>query len=248
MAPSAKRRKSRPVETGLLQRGIAGAGAFVAENPVLVGGSTSFLVALLYVSANALWYQPHAHTGPFFATRSFDTFVDPRRAAEQAEPQTTFQIERSEPADRPVPEVRRALADPVVEKVQRVLKDLNFYAGDVDGLKGPGTEKAVRAYQEKMKLETTGKIDQQLLEALGADETTGAIETPRPAAAATDPVTRQIQEGLRAFGNADITVDGVAGARTRAAIREFQSLFGLPEDGEPSKRVRDKMREARLIQ
>ena len=237
-----------------MQRGFASAGSFVSDNPALVGGSTSFLVALLYVSANALWYQPHAHTGPFFATRAFETFADPKRTAEQAEPQTTFRIERPVPADRPEPELRRPLADPVVEKVQAILKDLNFYAGDVDGLKGPGTEKAIRAYQEKLGLEATGKIDQQLLEALGADETTGAIEAPvptaapKPVATADDTLTKQIQQGLRAFGNADITVDGVPGARTRAAIKEFQSLFGLPEDGEPSKKVRDKMREARLLQ
>lgn len=247
MANSAKRRKPQHAETGIVQRGLASAGAFVSDNPALVGGSTSFLVALLYVSANALWYQPHAHTGPLFATRAFETFVDPQRAVEEAQPQTTFRIER------PEPEARRPLADPVVEKVQSVLKDLNFYAGDVDGLKGPGTERAVRAYQDKMGLEATGRIDQQLLEALGQDETTGAIAPPVPgppplAAADGDVLIKDIQLGLRAFGNADITVDGIAGARTRSAIMEFQSLFGLPEDGEPTKAVRDKMREARLLQ
>lgn len=241
MAPSAKRRKNRRPEPGLLQRGAMSAGAFVSENPALVGGSTAFVVTLLYVSANALWYQPHAHTGPLFATRAFETFVDPKSAAERQKPQTTFRFDRTEP------EVRRPLADPAVERVQSVLHELNFYAGTVDGLKGPETEKAVRAYQEKMGLEATGQIDQPLLDKLGADETTGAIAAPQAAVIQTQLI-EQIQQGLIEFGNKDITVDGIAGARTRSAIMEFQSIFGLPEDGEPSAAVRDRMRKEQLIQ
>lgn len=244
MANSSRRRKPARQQPGLIQRGMAGAGAFVSDNPVLVGGSTSFLVALLYVSANALWYQPHAHTGPLFATRSFETFaaLEKERAQDRAEPQTTIRIERAEP------EARRPLADPAVERVQSVLKSLNFYAGDVDGLKGPATERAIRAYQEKTGLEPTGQIDQPLLQHLGSGETTGAIKPVTPADS-TDrtALVKQIQQGLRAFGSADIAVDGVMGSRTRNALKEFQSLFGLPEDGEPSAAVVSKMREAQFI-
>lgn len=242
MASSAKRRKARDPEPGLVQRGLASAGAFVSENPALVGGSTSFLVALLYVSANALWYQPHAHTGPFFATRSFDSFaaVERERQELQAEPQTTIHIERPETE----PEVRRPLADPVVERVQASLKSQNFYVGDVDGLSGPATERAIRAFQEKNGLEATGKIDQPLLQHLGGEDTTGALAPASPEHIA---LVKTVQEGLRAFGSADIAVDGVMGNRTRNALKEFQSLFGLPEDGEPSEAVIEKMREAKFV-
>ncbi len=40
--------------------------------------------------------------------------------------------------------------------------------------------------------------------------------------------------------------DGVVGARTKAAIKEFQSLFGLPATGEPDEAVYVKMREIGL--
>jgi peptidoglycan hydrolase-like protein with peptidoglycan-binding domain len=56
----------------------------------------------------------------------------------------------------------------------------------------------------------------------------------------------KIQAGLKAFGNDKIEIDGVMGNRTRAAIREFQSLFGLPVTGEPSEEVYAKMREIGL--
>ena len=56
----------------------------------------------------------------------------------------------------------------------------------------------------------------------------------------------KIQAGLKAFGNDGIEIDGVIGARTKAAIREFQALFGLPETGEPDPAVYAKMREIGL--
>jgi peptidoglycan hydrolase-like protein with peptidoglycan-binding domain len=41
-------------------------------------------------------------------------------------------------------------------------------------------------------------------------------------------------------------IDGVIGSRTQAALREFQSLFGLPETGQPDQAVYAKMKEIGL--
>lgn len=259
MARSARQAKRKVEERSPLQEGMLAVGSLVARNPVLVGGSTAFLVALFYVSANALWYQPYAHKGAFFSTRGAVQFPD--MAPEEQE--TTIRIER------PVAEVEPLLGDPQVEQVQSVLKDLNFYGGTVDGLNGPNTRSAIAAYQNRVGLAATGEIDQALLKQLGAADTTAGI-TPRPAPraempsvqaprAVTVPVpvparmppatdgglnarTMKIQAGLKAFGNDGIEIDGVIGARTKAAIREFQALFGLPETGEPDPAVYAKMR------
>ena len=56
----------------------------------------------------------------------------------------------------------------------------------------------------------------------------------------------RIQAGLKAFGNDDIEIDGVVGAKTRSAIQEFQALFGLPETGDPDPAVDAKMQEIGL--
>ena len=48
------------------------------------------------------------------------------------------------------------------------------------------------------------------------------------------------------FGNDGIELDGVVGSRTRAAIKEFQTLFGLPVTGEPDEALYAKMRETGL--
>src|SRR5262245_54637346 len=92
-----------------LAEAVVAVGGALARNPLLVGGTTAFIVALSYVSANAIWYQPHFHSGAFFATRDVDySGTDPDA--------TTIRIEREgEPRPAPRP-------DPVVFKVQSVLK------------------------------------------------------------------------------------------------------------------------------
>lgn len=62
-----------------------------------------------------------------------------------------------------------------------------------------------------------------------------------------DAVLRRVQAGLKAFGNDGIEIDGVMGERTRAAISEFQSLFGLPVTGEADPALIAKMQEIGLI-
>lgn len=61
-----------------------------------------------------------------------------------------------------------------------------------------------------------------------------------------DPTVMRIQAGLKAFGNDAITVDGILGQDTETAIREFQSLFGLPVTGAPDSAFLAKMREVGL--
>lgn len=260
-------RSARPVEAFAEEPGwfstLQGVGGFVLRNPGLVGGTTAFLVAFSFVSANALWYQPHVHSGPFFATRT----LPPSRAPEPA-PSTTIRIERpiapeAAPAGA-VPDTAAAMpaANPRVLQVQSVLRDLKFYDGPVDGLTGPATRAAVAAYQKALVLPQSGQIDDALLVSLGIGGRTGAIApVPQPAPAAlrqdngvapAEPAAdervriQKIQAGLKAFGNEAMQIDGVLGGKTRAAIREFQALFGLPETGEPDQAVYAKMREIGL--
>ncbi|MER8375003.1 peptidoglycan-binding protein [Mesorhizobium sp. M1406] len=263
MARSARQPK-KPVKrpSNALQDGAVAVGGMISRNPVLVGGSTAFLVTLFYVSANALWYQPFPHAGAFFATRSIEGF--PHAASD--EPETTFNILRPSGAPAPIK------GDPVVEQVQGILKDLDFYSGTVDGISGPNTRKAIQAYQQKVGLNTSGEIDALLLDQLGATPKTASVvprPRPRPDTPVAVPVSLQtnsgqtnadqasadqapdarivkIQAGLKAFGNDDMQLDGVVGARTKAAIKEFQSLFGLPQTGEPDEIVYVKMREIGL--
>ncbi|GEO84333.1 MULTISPECIES: peptidoglycan-binding domain-containing protein [Alphaproteobacteria] len=61
--------------------------------------------------------------------------------------------------------------------------------------------------------------------------------------AADAALVMEIQRGLANIAYTDVTVDGVAGAQTRAAIRRFERHYRLPETGEPSATVLKKLRD-----
>jgi peptidoglycan hydrolase-like protein with peptidoglycan-binding domain len=60
-------------------------------------------------------------------------------------------------------------------------------------------------------------------------------------------VVMSIQRGLANLAYTDVSVDGVAGDQTRAAIRHFEKHYRLPETGEPSDAVLKKMKEIGAI-
>ena len=267
-----------------------GVGAFLMRHRLTIGGLTAFAVAFFYVTANAIWYQPHAHGSAFFSTRPLPSQwgASGQVGAAPASIETVIRLERETgtreaslnermgvndlPQTAPTPFVpQQAVAfeaeqpaavvsgDPVVAEVQEILKRLNIYTGGVDGLTGPQTRAAIETYRKMVGLSASAEIDDQLLTQLGARTRAQAGAPPLPAgspgtdlietssaAPRGDTMVMRIQAGLKAFGNDGINIDGVVGARTKSAILEFQSLFGLPETGEPDEALLTKMREIGL--
>lgn len=75
-----------------------------------------------------------------------------------------------------------------------------------------------------------------------------ATASAAPASAPAGPgpssaLVMKIQKGLSNIAYADITVDGVAGSRTREAIRAFEKHYRLPTTGEPNDLVLSKLKE-----
>jgi peptidoglycan hydrolase-like protein with peptidoglycan-binding domain len=56
----------------------------------------------------------------------------------------------------------------VVEKAQRILRDVGIYHGTVDGMMGPETAAAVRDFQSQLGLEATGEVDLKTMRELNA--------------------------------------------------------------------------------
>lgn len=258
-----------------MRRSSASRDAGFGGRRVLAGGGTALAVIFAFVAANALWYQPHAHKSPILSTRTVhlpQSVRDTGGTTETARgpatatrddlddvPTTVIRLEREVPAPAP--------GDPLVADIQQVMAELGLYEGEIDGLAGPMTRAAIEAYQNTIGLQVTGQIDETLIAKLGiageaavpippaaprperqdaARPATDAVQTASLSEEVGDALVRRVQAALRAFGNDDIEIDGVAGPRTRAAIREFQSLFGLPETGEPDREVYAKMREIGL--
>ena len=54
-----------------------------------------------------------------------------------------------------------------IKQAQTMLQKADLYAGAIDGLMGPGTRSAIREYQTKHGLPTTGELDEATRKALG---------------------------------------------------------------------------------
>lgn len=83
-----------------------------------------------------------------------------------------------------------------------------------------------------------------LVNAASAVEASAPVPIPSrpvPAAQASSDLVSRIQLGLRNIAYSDVAVDGVAGAKTKAAIRNFEKNYGLPQTGEPNRQVLDKL-------
>lgn len=64
---------------------------------------------------------------------------------------------------------------------------------------------------------------------------------------ASKAMIKQLQAGLRQFNNPDITVDGIQGSKTTAALKLFQETFHLKVTGEADESVFRKMRDLGYI-
>ena len=159
--------------------------------------------------------------------------------------------------------LRRGSTGASVEQIQFWLSEIAKFddsipAPAVDGIFGAGTEAAVRAFQAKYGLTVDGIVGRDTWEAIFSqyssiedDITSGGAGTypgtPLRRGDTGDSV-RLAQFYLRVIAtNYDsipvITVDGIFGSGTEAAVRAFQSFFGLSVDGVIGKMTWNKLYE-----
>lgn len=271
------RRKAAPSRPGLAMRLAKAAGGFVGRYPRAIGGLAVFSIVYSFVAANALWYQPGHHPSPLMVTRLPESEVRAARIAaiEKEKGVTTYRIEREEKGEaRPdLPAKAAPRPDALVEAVQKALAARDLYDGDADGVMGPKTAAAIIFFEETEGLAPTGQPSRALLKRIAGqnqdvavvpqdrygdvtssvrsgDPVAGLIrdaEGKKPDHPVADPLVTKIQEGLARFYKDDVEPDGIAGARTRAAIRNFQKHYKMNVDGEPSQAVLDKLKSVGAI-
>ena len=108
----------------------------------------------------------------------------------------------------------------LVARAQILLTEIGYKPGPADGIAGPRTEAAVRAYQAQAGLGEDGRVTGSLVDRLAVEAETGRVASA--------------QRRLGELGYDAGPVDGRAGPRTRSAIEAFQRTSGLPADGEVS--------------
>lgn len=67
-----------------------------------------------------------------------------------------------------------------VAEAQRLLNEKGYDAGPADGVAGPRTTRAVRAYQADHGLRRTGRVDEEVLASLRGDDRERARAEPPP--------------------------------------------------------------------
>ena len=139
----------------------------------------------------------------------------------------------------------------LVEAVQAALAKAGYYSGPVDGIAGPQTQAAVRAFQSARGLAEAGQVTPMLLSALRADAAAVFRRDAKAAAAdgvqhtrLADPLVAEVQRALARSAYGPLTSDGLFGPGTRAAIERFQRDHGLPVTGEISEPLVVELRSA----
>ena len=238
--PASRPSKRRAPKRGRMMRAMVATGGLIASNPGFAGGTTAFLVTLGFISANALWYQPHVHEGVFFPTRPELVFKAVKHDKVTL-PGTSSQNRQSVDApirkvnSVPVPQSQDAIAaaingdpvlapggDPEVAKLQQKLLALGFYSGTVDGISGKGTRAAIEAYRK-----ASAELGVEAEPAVGnADDTTASIAIPakKPGASAEKATVQKISATSDDSAAATTDADGLLPSeivRVQAGLRAF---------------------------
>lgn len=122
-----------------------------------------------------------------------------------------------------------------LRNVQVALSQLGYSVGTPDGVIGPKSRAAIRAFQVDSGLPTSGEPSRALYEKLQASIAknsgpTQAAQAAKPAVTST--MISQAQTELRRRGYTITTISGTANAETLAAVRAYQADAKLPVTGE----------------
>jgi peptidoglycan hydrolase-like protein with peptidoglycan-binding domain len=136
----------------------------------------------------------------------------------------------------PAPRQAEQIAD-TVRAIQRELKELNLYPGQVDGKPSPLLHAAILCYEQAQALPLTGEPTQALLRDLILGPPTGAAKaTPQAGGgvvpgSAADRIVRDVRHKLNALGYAAGPSDGRLTLELMQAIRAFERDNGAPQAG-----------------
>ena len=144
-------------------------------------------------------------------------------------------VEQNEPGDpKPVDKKtaswnNKGYSKAYIKTQQSLLKDLGFYKGEVDGILGPQTDAATRAFQKKYDLEVDGLPGPQTNKKLVALTQTGSIKSLQKAvgAVADDIWGADTDKRLRVV----MAASSYAGTTFPFGVKYAQAVVGTRADG-----------------
>ena len=128
------------------------------------GGPTQLPYPLVSTPANDAWARNNAWAAYNANLRHIPTAENPNRLAVR---QNLLDQDRFIQMPQSSGRYNFQFSDNEIRSVQAALRRLGIYSGQVDGILGPDTHRAVEDYQVKNKLPVTGQPDQRLNALLG---------------------------------------------------------------------------------
>ena len=153
--------------------------------------------------------------------------ADGRFGAMTAAAVADFQAEYGLGVDGKAGQATQTAVRNAVIRLQVDLNKLGYATGSADGSYGAKTRAAVSEFQSDRGLKATGVMDAATWGKLNA--LSGGIRAGSKVSGSTQ--VRYLQQGLIGLGYLSDTADGSFGAKTREAVRKFQSAYDLSVDG-----------------
>ncbi|MBW4499336.1 MAG: peptidoglycan-binding protein [Scytonema hyalinum WJT4-NPBG1] len=126
------------------------------------------------------------------------------------------------------PELKEGSRGEAVKELQDLLQEYELYTGAIDGIFGPATTKAVKAFQHRVFLKEDGIVGDKTWRALFKG---GPVDMPILKRGSKGDLVTTIQKILLITNDYSGNVDGDFGVRTETAVKAFQKRVGLPQDG-----------------
>jgi hypothetical protein len=127
-------------------------------------GPTLLPHPLLATPANEAWARNNAWAAYNGNLQNIPTTANPNRLAAR---QNLLAQDRFIQMPQSRGRYNFQFSDNEIRSVQGALRQLGIYSGQVDGILGPDTQRAIEDYQVKNKLPVTGQPDQELNALLG---------------------------------------------------------------------------------
>jgi len=126
------------------------------------------------------------------------------------------------------PTIKQGSKGPAVKKAQTALTNRGYHAGNLDGLFGNQTRKAVVLYQTDHKSHTVAPLT---VDGIIGPNTWARLDPPTIKKGATGNAVELLQERLGTFGFV-VDIDGDFGPGTEQTLKDFQTWYGtLTVDG-----------------
>ncbi|WP_207352603.1 peptidoglycan-binding domain-containing protein [Jiella sonneratiae] len=223
----------------------------LARHPAKSTGIAVFAVTFTSITVNGLYEQHGRHQNPILATRVMAAAPDAARfgapARTVAEPEASMrdpgdaapaspQISPAGSTSRQVAETTRSTPADAVAPVR---------PGRVPA---PAPRPLERPDPEQTASITPGQGGRVVALPEAKPARSGSAASKRFSAMSEGERVKLIQAALSSAQVAQLSVDGVLGEKTRAAIRTFEALEGMDVTGEPDAKVLDRLAAIGLVE